>query len=109
MSIIGLIVLFFTGLPVAYSDPQFLWSFNAVAILAILGTSLSLIMFNRLIQMTNAVFAASVTYLIPVVAMLWGFFDNEEINSNQIIGLILILLAIRVINLNRPLKWMSRT
>ncbi len=43
-----------------------------VSTLAIVCTALALIAFNHLIKISNVVFSASVTYLIPVVAVLWG-------------------------------------
>lgn len=73
-------------------------SFMAVLVLAIIGTSVSLIFFNRLIQLTDAVFASSVTYLIPVVAMLWGWVDGEIIGPYQIFGMLIILLGIYLAN-----------
>lgn len=57
---------------------------GAVAVLAIFGTALALILFNKLVQDTNTLFASSVTYLIPLVAVLWGLFDGERINAIQI-------------------------
>ena len=61
-------------------------------VLALLGTALANILFNRLIHVSSPVFAASVTYLIPLVAILWGVFDGEHINLYQIIGGLIILL-----------------
>jgi drug/metabolite transporter (DMT)-like permease len=63
--------------------PDALPGLGAIAILAIIGTALALIFFNRLVQETNTVFAASVTYLIPLVAILWGLADGENLNWFQ--------------------------
>ncbi|WP_368662521.1 DMT family transporter [Zobellia laminariae] len=41
-------------------------------ILAVVGTAIANIFFNKLIQLSSPVFAASVTYLIPLVAIFWG-------------------------------------
>jgi drug/metabolite transporter (DMT)-like permease len=56
-----------------------------------------LVLFNKLIQLTNAVFASSVTYLIPVFALFWGILDGESTGIYQIAGLLLILTGIAVI------------
>ncbi len=48
-----------------------------VAILAILGTGVAKVMFNRLIQISTPIFSSSVTYLIPIVAIAWGILDGE--------------------------------
>jgi drug/metabolite transporter (DMT)-like permease len=43
-------------------------------------------------------FAASVTYLMPIVALIIGFFDDEKIVWNDIVGLILILIGVLIMN-----------
>ena len=49
------------------------------SILACVGTAAALILFNALIQRTNALFASSVTYVIPLFALFWGWWDGEWI------------------------------
>lgn len=97
ISIAGFAVLSYLGLNINVHDMQFIYSFGATLLLAFIGTSISLIMFNRLIQQTNTVFATSVTYLIPIVALFWGLFDHEKILYNHFIGLIFIIGAIWMI------------
>ena len=96
-SIAGFAVLVYLGLNINVNDMQFIYSFGATLLLAFIGTSISLIMFNRLIQQTNTVFATSVTYLIPIVALFWGLFDHEKILYNHFIGLVFIIGAIWMI------------
>jgi drug/metabolite transporter (DMT)-like permease len=55
-------------------------------------------MFNKLIQMTSALFSSSVTYAIPVVAVLWGVWDGEQILWNHLVGLLVIITGIYLIN-----------
>ncbi|HFU75433.1 MAG TPA: DMT family transporter [Arcobacter sp.] len=69
-----------------------------MSILAIVGTALAKIFFNRLVQISSPVFASSVTYLIPVVALIWGFLDDEHINILQILAGILILFGVYLVN-----------
>ena len=97
ISIIGVGVMLYLGFDISWDQEQDIKSLVAIVILAVVGTSLSLVMFNRLIQQTNTVFATSVTYLIPIVALFWGFLANETISSNQMIGLGFILIAIWLI------------
>jgi drug/metabolite transporter (DMT)-like permease len=76
-------------------------SFNAlvyIGILAILGTALAIIIFNLLIKATTTVFATSVTYLIPIVAIFWGLFDGETMNMIQVISAVITLIGIYFIN-----------
>jgi len=97
ISIIGVGVMLYLGFDVSWNQEQDVKSLVAIVLLAVVGTSLSLVMFNRLIQQTNTVFATSVTYLIPIVALFWGFLANETISTNQMIGLGFILIAIWLI------------
>ena len=71
-----------------------------VLLLALFGTAISLVLFNKLVQITTPVYAASVTYLIPIVAMFWGFIDGEPISYIQLIGLVGILLGVYLANKN---------
>ena len=66
-----------------------------IAILGVIGTGLSNILFFKLIQLSSPVFAASVTYIIPVVAIFLGYFFMEEsLNFFQIIGATIVLLGV---------------
>lgn len=69
-----------------------------ISILAVFGTGLAKIMFNRLIQISTPIFSSSVTYLIPIVAITWGIFDNEKITFLQIISGFIIMLGVYLVN-----------
>ncbi len=71
--------------------------------LALLGTALANILFNKLIQLSSPVFAASVTYLIPLVALLWGLFDGERISWIQLAGGLIILFGVWMVNRKKSL------
>lgn len=76
------------------NHPDGLYSLGAVAILAIVGTVLSILFFYKLIQETSAIFASSVAYTIPIVAILWGYLDGEPITIFHFIGLGFILIGV---------------
>lgn len=65
-------------------------------ILGMVGTAFALVMFNYLIKTVSALYASTVTYLIPIVAMLWGMFDGETIGWAHLAGLALILTGIKL-------------
>jgi drug/metabolite transporter (DMT)-like permease len=65
-----------------------------ISILAIFGSALSVIAFNQLIKLSGTVFASSCTYLIPIVAIAWGFLYGEIINLLQIVMVGVIILGI---------------
>lgn len=69
-----------------------------VALLGVFGTSLAVVIFNQLIKSSGSLFAASVTYAIPVVAMLWGVVDGEAFGWHQLIGMSAILYGVYLVN-----------
>lgn len=69
-----------------------------VSILAVVGTGIATIIFNRLIQLSTPVFSSSVTYLIPVVAITWGILDGEKISFLQLLSGFVILFGVYLAN-----------
>tara|TARA_B100000900_G_scaffold27461_1_gene21252 strand:- start:2787 stop:3641 length:855 start_codon:yes stop_codon:yes gene_type:complete len=69
-----------------------------VFILGAFGTSFAIIIFNYLIIKTSAIFTSSVTYLIPIIALIWGVIDGEIINENHIFSLLIIILGVYLTN-----------
>jgi drug/metabolite transporter (DMT)-like permease len=65
-----------------------------VMILGIVGTGVANVIFYKLIQISTPIFASSVTYLIPIVAFLWGILDNEMLTPLQFIGAFIILIGV---------------
>ncbi len=65
-----------------------------IATLAFSSTALASIVYFKLIKETSALFAASVSYLTPVVAVGWGLLDGELMSVFHIAGLALILAGI---------------
>lgn len=74
------------------------WPLAAIVLLGVLGTALALIMFNKLVQIRTAVFASSVTYLVPMVAIAWGVLDGESLSAWHFIGMGAILGGVYVAN-----------
>ncbi|MEM6845323.1 MAG: DMT family transporter [Bacteroidota bacterium] len=77
---------------------QVWWPFLAIVTLGVVGTALALIIFNKLVQLRSPVFAASVTYLVPIVAILWGFIDGESLNYQHFLGMGAILGGVFIAN-----------
>jgi drug/metabolite transporter (DMT)-like permease len=82
------------------STPASWYALGYLAILGIVGTAIALVLFNILIQMTSTVFATAVTYVIPVVAVMWGVLDGEQLYTMHYIGMVLILIGVYMVN-----KW----
>ena len=93
-----LIYLFSTDFTSRF-EHQFAWmSFSAIAILAIVGTTLAVVMFNKLIQTGGALFASMVTYIVPIIAILWGVVDGETISIWSVSGVLVILAGVYLVN-----------
>jgi len=73
-------------------------SLGYLFLLGAIGTALALVLFNRLIQRTTAVFASSVTYLIPIMAVIWGILDGEGFFTLHLMGMGLIIIGVYLVN-----------
>ena len=71
-----------------------------VFLLALFSSVIATIVFNHLIKFTTTLFAASVTYIIPIFAIFWGVFDGEKLRPAQFIWVTLILIGVYLVNKN---------
>ncbi|HRW96968.1 MAG TPA: EamA family transporter, partial [Bacteroidales bacterium] len=69
-----------------------------VTILAVLGTSLAIIVNFWLIKRTSALFSSSVTYLMPIVSTMWGIIDGESFLPGFAIWMVIILAGVYMAN-----------
>ena len=84
------------------NDPNYL-NFICINILGVLGSGLAFWVFNLLIKETSSVFASSVTYLIPIVAIFWGVIDGEVFGIVQFYLCLVIFCGIYLIK-SKPKK-----
>ncbi len=91
-----MLILHGTIFDVVYST-QVIYSFGALLLLSLIGTVLATIIFYKLIQETNAVFGSSVAYIMPLVAIFWGFIDGEPLGIVVMISMTLILTGVYLI------------
>lgn len=92
------ITLFFSGFYTSIEfNPQTWEALGYLSILAVLGTAICGILYYKLIQEVSPVFASTVTYLLPVVAVIWGLVDGERFTFLYLIGGLLILTGIYLI------------
>lgn len=68
--------------------------FISLVFLGLLSTALAIIIHNELINISSALFASSNTYLIPIVAIIWGIIDGEFVSNLHLLGVMLIIAAI---------------
>lgn len=102
----ALIVLVTTGFFSAevLTAPDVRLSLLFIAILGVVGTGAALIIFNKLIQISDPVFSTSVTYLVPIVALGWGIWDGEGFTLFQLLSGLVILLGVVIVNKNKKRK-----
>ena len=96
----ALIVLYFSDFftEETFNKEGIYLSIFYIVLLSAFGTALAKVMFNKLIQMSSPVFAASVTYMMAIVAVLWGLFDGEKIGFIQALGGLIILSGVYLAN-----------
>ncbi len=100
-----LYVLFFTRIPVLLIKQPATWAgMGYLAILSVVGTGLALIAFNKLIKLSSPVFASSVTYVIPIVAIMWGVLDGERFTPVYFFWMLLILGGVFLVNASPRIK-----
>jgi drug/metabolite transporter (DMT)-like permease len=96
----ALVVLATTGFfsPEVLTAPDVPMSLFYIVILGVIGTGAALIVFNKLIQISDPVFSTSVTYLVPIVALGWGFLDGESFTLIQLLSGLVILFGVVIVN-----------
>ncbi len=92
----ALIILFSTNFfnEETYNNPNLTMSLFYVGLLSLFGTAIAKVLFNKLVQISTPVFASSVTYLMPLVALVWGSLDGEGFSWTQGLATIIILLGV---------------
>jgi drug/metabolite transporter (DMT)-like permease len=80
------------------SGSHALISFFYIVLLGVFGTGVSQIMFNKLLKTSSVLFTASITYFIPIVAILWGLLDGENLGWVQILGFVIVITGVFLIN-----------
>ena len=75
-----------------------------VFILALFGTALAKIIFNKLIKISSPVFASSVTYSMLIVSIFWGIVDGEKFSIYQLIATLIIVFGVILTNKKVKIK-----
>lgn len=91
----AVVVLFGLQFPWRYgSDPGFWPAMGYISLLAVFGTVFASVLYYFVVQRTNQVFGSLVSYIIPVVALGWGFMDGEVIHWIFLAGFLMILIGV---------------
>lgn len=92
----SLIILAFSGFftQINYERPETWEALGYLVFLTVVSTTLVMFLFLRLVQDTSAVFASTISLLIPVVAVIWGILDGEKFTLWYAIGGFLIIIGV---------------
>jgi len=94
-----LVILFSTGyFDLPLTTQPFVLSTLAAATLGIMGTAVASIIFYMLIKRNGTLFASTVTYGVPFVAVGWGVWGGENISLIQVGCLGIILVGVYLVN-----------
>jgi len=96
----SILILLFSGFFTSevITSPELPMSLLYILLLSIFGTAIAKVLFNKLVQISTPVFASSVTYLMPVVAVMWGLLDGEGFSIWQALATGIILLGVYLAN-----------
>ena len=92
------VYLLLTDLSPASQTPDYMLNLIYIALLALFSSVIAVLIFNHLIKYTTPLFAASVTYIIPLFAIMWGMIDGESIRLVQLLWIALILMGVYLVN-----------
>jgi drug/metabolite transporter (DMT)-like permease len=95
--IAGIYLLFTDFAPVS-KTPDYLLNLAYIALLALFSSVIAVLIFNHLIKFTTTLFATSVTYIIPLFAIMWGVIDGESIRLMQLVWITIIFLGVYLVN-----------
>ena len=98
---VALIYLFTTNFAPALANPGWPLHFLALAALGIVGSALAMLLMNSLIRYSSAVAASSVTYVIPIFAIMWGLLYGEKVTLLHLLCMGFILAGVYLINWKR--------
>ena len=77
-----------------FSHPDVYPAIGYITILALAGSAFAKYLFNKFVKITSAVFASSVTYTLPIIALFWGVYDGEVITQFQLLSASVILVGV---------------
>jgi drug/metabolite transporter (DMT)-like permease len=100
LTIIFLLLFTSFNQKMVYTEGAWL-SFGYLCILGIIGTATALGIFNKLVKLSTPLFSSSVTYIIPIVAVLWGVFDGEKLTIYHYLSMLVILVGVFMANRRR--------
>jgi drug/metabolite transporter (DMT)-like permease len=89
----------FTDFTTRLETVQGAWeSLGFIVLLGCMGTSIATVLFTKLVKLTSPLFASSVTYIMPIVSVMWGVLDGERLAVGHFIGMAFIIGGVWLAN-----------
>ncbi len=85
---------FFSGSFSALNNPNALQGLPYLLILSVIGTAMAVMLFNYMVSFSTPLFASSVVYFIPIVALIIGVLYGEYFNPINLIWITLIFVGV---------------
>jgi drug/metabolite transporter (DMT)-like permease len=93
------LVLLFSGFFSTFEiNDQTTTALGYITVLSVVGTGIAKVLFNKMVHLSSPIFASSVTYLIPIVAVMWGIIDGEKLSVIQLFAGGIILFGVWLVN-----------
>lgn len=73
-------------------------AFGFIVLLALMSTAVAGLLFNKLLRISSPLYTSSVTYIMPIVAVMWGVIDGEQLLMGDFIGMAAILGGVYLAN-----------
>ena len=92
-------LLAFTDFTTKLAERPGAWAaFGYIVFLGIMSTAIATLLFTRLIKISSPIFASSVTYIMPIVAVMWGVLDGERLFLGHYIGMVAVIGGVYLAN-----------
>lgn len=89
----------FTDFTQKFSTHPTAWTaFGFIVLLGLMSTAVATLIFNRLVKISTPMFTSSVTYILPIVGVMWGLLDGEQLQSGHFLGMVAILIGVYLAN-----------
>lgn len=85
-----------------FHHPDGLKAIGFLSILAIVGTAVAVLLFTKLIAISNHIFSSAIAYMLPIVAIFIGVMDGESFPMVNLIWVAVIITGVFL--MNRPVK-----
>jgi drug/metabolite transporter (DMT)-like permease len=110
LTITSVSILFISPLAIVYifgftsfieklaTSPGAFEALSYLILLGIMSTAVATLLFNHLVKISTPLFTSSVTYIIPIVAVMWGLVDGEQLVLFHFIGMALVIGGVYLAN-----------